>query len=49
MCRKVRVGRSKTQQRERKIEAVIAVSPAGDAQIRALKDDGNVLYEEPIY
>lgn len=37
------------QQRERKIEAVIAVSPAGDAQIRALKDDGNVLYEEPIY
>jgi len=37
------------QQRERKIEAVIAVSSAGDAQIRALKDDGMVLYEEPIY
>lgn len=38
-----------SRQRERKIEAVIAVSPSGDAQIRALKDDGNVLYEEPIY
>ena len=37
------------QQQERKIEAVIAVSSAGDAQIRALKDNGNVLYEEPIY
>jgi uncharacterized membrane-anchored protein len=38
-----------SRQRERKIEAVIAVLPSGDAQIRALKDDGNVLYEEPIY
>jgi len=37
------------QQRERKIEAVIAVSDAGEAQIRALKDDGKVLYEEPVY
>lgn len=37
------------QQRERKIEAVIAVNDAGDAQIRALKDDGKVLYEEPLY
>lgn len=37
------------QQQKRKIEAVIAVSPAGDARIRALKDDGAVLYEEPIY
>jgi uncharacterized membrane-anchored protein len=37
------------QQRERKIEAVIAVSSAGDAQIRALKDDGKVLYAEPLY
>ena len=37
------------QQRERKIEAVIAVSPAGDAQIRTLKNDGEVLYEEPVY
>ncbi len=37
------------QQRERKIEAVIAVSPNGDAQIRALKDEGKLLYEEPMY
>ncbi len=37
------------QQRESKIEAVIAVSPAGDAQIRALKDNGMLLYEEPVY
>ncbi len=37
------------QQLEHKIEAVIAVSSAGDAQIRALKDNGKVLYEEPIY
>ncbi|MRG57320.1 hypothetical protein GF108_17225 [Phyllobacterium sp. SYP-B3895] len=37
------------QQRERRIEAVIAVSPSGDAQIRALKNNGEVLYEEPIY
>ncbi|MBZ9653616.1 GDYXXLXY domain-containing protein [Phyllobacterium lublinensis] len=37
------------QQRERKIEAVIAVSPDGEAQIRALKNDGEIMYEEPIY
>ncbi|MEK1888029.1 MAG: GDYXXLXY domain-containing protein [Phyllobacterium sp.] len=37
------------QQRERRIEAVIAVSPSGDAQIRALKNNGEVLYEEPAY
>lgn len=37
------------QQSERKIEAVIAVSPAGDAQIRALRNNGEVLYEEPLY
>ncbi|MGH7004567.1 MAG: GDYXXLXY domain-containing protein [Alphaproteobacteria bacterium] len=37
------------QQRERRIEAVIAVSSEGDAQIRALKDNGAVLYEEPLY
>jgi uncharacterized membrane-anchored protein len=37
------------QQRERKIEVVIAVLPTGDAQIRTLKNDGKVLYEEPIY
>jgi uncharacterized membrane-anchored protein len=37
------------QQREHRIEAVIAVSPGGEARIRALKEDGRVLYEEPIY
>ena len=37
------------QQRERKIEAVIAVSPSGDAQIRALRNNGEILYEEPVY
>ncbi|MBA8880771.1 GDYXXLXY domain-containing protein [Phyllobacterium myrsinacearum] len=36
-------------QRERKIDAVIAVSPSGDAQIRALKDNGHLLYQEPAY
>ncbi|MDQ0998930.1 putative membrane-anchored protein [Phyllobacterium ifriqiyense] len=37
------------QQRERKIDVVIAVSNEGDAQIRALRSDGKVLYEEPLY
>lgn len=42
-------GAIEDQQRERKIEVVIAVSDTGEAQIRALKDDGKVLYEEPVY
>ncbi|MBB3234384.1 GDYXXLXY domain-containing protein [Phyllobacterium endophyticum] len=37
------------QQREHRIEAVVAVSSEGDAQIRALKDNGIVLYDEPLY
>lgn len=37
------------QQRERKIDVVVAVSEEGEAQIRALRSDGNVLYEEPLY
>lgn len=37
------------QQRERKIDVVVAVSNDGNAQIRALRSDGKVLYEEPLY
>ncbi|QND53160.1 GDYXXLXY domain-containing protein [Phyllobacterium sp. 628] len=36
-------------QKERRIDAVIAVSKAGEAQIRALKDNGRLLYQEPLY
>ncbi|MGH6762937.1 MAG: GDYXXLXY domain-containing protein [Phyllobacterium sp.] len=36
-------------QRERRIEAVIAVSEEGAAQIRALRDNGKELYKEPLY
>jgi uncharacterized membrane-anchored protein len=37
------------RQRERKIDVVVAVSQDGEAQIRALRSDGKVLYEEPVY
>lgn len=36
-------------QRERRIEAVIAVSEEGATQIRALRDNGKELYKEPLY
>lgn len=36
-------------QRERRITAVIAVTPSGQAQIKALRDDGKPLYDEPLY
>lgn len=36
-------------QRERRITAVIAVSSSGAAQIKALRDNGRPLYEEPLY
>jgi len=36
-------------QRQQQIEAVIAVSAAGEAQIKALKENGKPLYEEPLY
>ena len=34
---------------EKRIETVIMVSPAGKAQIKALRDGGKALYEEPLY
>ncbi len=37
------------QQSERNIDVVIAISGEGDAQIRALRSSGKVLYEEPLY
>ncbi|MHC1549221.1 GDYXXLXY domain-containing protein [Phyllobacterium sp. K27] len=37
------------QQREKKIDVVVAVSDEGNTQIRALRRDGKVLYEEPLY
>ncbi|EJN03427.1 GDYXXLXY domain-containing protein [Phyllobacterium sp. YR531] len=37
------------QQRKRNIDVVIAVSDEGQAQIRSLRSDGKVLYEEPLY
>ncbi|WP_420962261.1 GDYXXLXY domain-containing protein [Brucella sp. IR073] len=36
-------------QRHQNIEAVVAVSASGEAQIKALKENGKALYEEPLY
>ncbi|RCS24112.1 hypothetical protein DUT91_07195 [Phyllobacterium salinisoli] len=36
-------------QRQQNIQAVIAVSASGEAQIKALKENGKPLYEEPLY
>jgi uncharacterized membrane-anchored protein len=36
-------------QKERKIDAVIAVAQSGEAQIRSLRDNGHLLYQEPAY
>ncbi|PRD42027.1 hypothetical protein C5748_17860 [Phyllobacterium phragmitis] len=36
-------------QRQQNIQAVIAVSASGQAQIKALKENGKPLYEEPLY
>jgi uncharacterized membrane-anchored protein len=36
-------------QRAKRLEAVVAVSRDGRAQIRALREDGTAIYEEPFY
>lgn len=36
-------------QREKRIDAVVMVSASGKAQMKALRDEGIALYEEPIY
>lgn len=41
--------RIEDEQRQQNIQAVIAVSPAGVAQIKALNENGKPLYQEPLY
>ncbi|KXF77277.1 hypothetical protein ATN84_07705 [Paramesorhizobium deserti] len=36
-------------QRQQNVQAVVAVSASGEAQIKALKENGKPLYEEPLY
>lgn len=36
-------------QREQRVDAVIAVSESGTAQIKALRIDGEMIFEEPLY
>ncbi|PYE88133.1 GDYXXLXY domain-containing protein [Phyllobacterium leguminum] len=36
-------------QRQRNIQAVVAVSPSGASQIKALRENGQPLYREPLY
>ncbi|YBV97589.1 GDYXXLXY domain-containing protein [Phyllobacteriaceae bacterium JZ32] len=36
-------------QRQQNIQAVVAVSASGEAQVKALKENGKPLYEEPLY